>query len=162
MVQAEEMDCHLNWQQKNRNSEKRMATYRKVPTQVNFLDDDILHCLLWVLSFYQSWAYINRSHRHECENWDWGRTIPRKGIHRWDFHCSVLGVRGYNLTLPSDLLLRWFWRRFLLKKLPLFCSTTVCSFFAALNCWVAISSALKTHINIKHKRVIIKRNFSHI
>ncbi len=24
---------------------------RKVPLQVNFLDDEILHCLLWVLSF---------------------------------------------------------------------------------------------------------------
>ncbi len=23
-----------------------------------------------------------------------GRAIPRKGIHKWDFHCSVLGVRG--------------------------------------------------------------------
>ncbi len=23
------------------------------------------------------------------ENWDWGRAIPRKGIHKWDFRCSV-------------------------------------------------------------------------
>ncbi len=23
-------------------------------------------------------------------DWDWGRTIPRKGIHRWDFRCSAL------------------------------------------------------------------------
>ncbi len=22
-------------------------------------------------------------------NWDWGRVIPRKGIHKWDFRCSV-------------------------------------------------------------------------
>ena len=21
--------------------------------------------------------------------WDWGRAIPRKGIHKWDFRCSV-------------------------------------------------------------------------
>ncbi len=21
-------------------------------------------------------------------NWDWGRAIPRKGIHKWDFRCS--------------------------------------------------------------------------
>ncbi len=27
-------------------------TCRKVPLQENLLDDDILHCLLWVLSFY--------------------------------------------------------------------------------------------------------------
>ncbi len=44
-----------------------------------------------------SWEYINRSQTHECENWDWGRAIPRKGIHKWDFHCSVLVCGG---TLP--------------------------------------------------------------
>ncbi len=32
---------------------------------------------------------INRSQTHECGNWDWGRAIPRKGIHNWDFPCSV-------------------------------------------------------------------------
>ncbi len=35
------------------------------------------------------WEYINRSQTHECGNWEWGRAIPRKGIHRWDFPCSV-------------------------------------------------------------------------
>ncbi len=33
--------------------------------------------------------YVNRSQTHECGNWGWGRAIPRKGIHRWDFRCSV-------------------------------------------------------------------------
>jgi hypothetical protein len=33
--------------------------------------------------------YINRSQTHECWNWGWGRAIPRKGIHKWDFRCSV-------------------------------------------------------------------------
>jgi hypothetical protein len=37
----------------------------------------------------QSWEYINRSQAHECGNWDWGRTIPFLGIHKWDFRCSV-------------------------------------------------------------------------
>ncbi len=32
----------------------------------------------------RSWVYINRSQTHECRNWDWGRTIPREGIHKWD------------------------------------------------------------------------------
>ncbi len=32
---------------------------------------------------------VNRSQTHECGNWDWGRVIPRKGIHKWDFPCSV-------------------------------------------------------------------------
>ncbi len=26
---------------------------------------------------------------NECWNWDWGRAIPRKGIYKWDFRCSV-------------------------------------------------------------------------
>ncbi len=29
-----------------------------------------------------SWKYVNRSQTHECGNWDWGRAIPRKGIHK--------------------------------------------------------------------------------
>ncbi len=31
---------------------RQINTCRKVPLRVNFLDDDILHCLLWVLFFY--------------------------------------------------------------------------------------------------------------
>ncbi len=38
----------------------------------------------------QSWEYILYT---LTDTWmwdqDWGRTIPRKGIHKWDFHCSV-------------------------------------------------------------------------
>ncbi len=37
----------------------------------------------------RSWEYINGSQTHECGNWDWGRAIPRKGIHKWNFPCSV-------------------------------------------------------------------------
>ncbi len=37
----------------------------------------------------RSWDYINRSQTHECGNWGWGRAIPRKGIFKWDFRCSV-------------------------------------------------------------------------
>ncbi len=33
--------------------------------------------------------YINLSQTHECGNWDWGRAIPKKGIHKWDFRCSA-------------------------------------------------------------------------
>jgi hypothetical protein len=38
----------------------------------------------------RSWEYINRSQTHEYGNWGWGRAIPRKGKHKWDFPCSVL------------------------------------------------------------------------
>ncbi len=49
----------------------------------------------------QSWEYINRSQTHECGNWDWGRAIPRKGIHKWNFPCSVgwVGQEIYFLSL---------------------------------------------------------------
>ncbi len=40
--------------------------------------------------------YINRSQTHECGNWDGGRGIPRKGIHKWDF----LAVPSYISPLP--------------------------------------------------------------
>ncbi len=43
-----------------------------------------------------SWDYINRSQTHECGNWGWGRAIPRKGINKWDFHCSVGAARHMN------------------------------------------------------------------
>ncbi len=34
----------------------------------------------------------NRSQTHECGKWDRGRAISRKGIHKWDFRCSVLST----------------------------------------------------------------------
>jgi hypothetical protein len=37
----------------------------------------------------RSWEYINHSQTYECGNWDWDRAIPRKGINKWDFRCSV-------------------------------------------------------------------------
>ncbi len=37
----------------------------------------------------RNWEYINRSKTHECGNCDWGRAIPRKGIHKWDFRCCA-------------------------------------------------------------------------
>ncbi len=33
----------------------------------------------------RSWENINHSKTHESGNLDWGRAIPRKGIHTWDF-----------------------------------------------------------------------------
>jgi hypothetical protein len=37
----------------------------------------------------QSLDYKNRSQTHECWNWVWVRAIPRKGIYKGDFRCSV-------------------------------------------------------------------------
>ncbi len=48
-------------------------------------------CLFWCRKYVDwSWEYLNRSQTHECGNWDWGRAIPQKGIHKWDFPYSAL------------------------------------------------------------------------
>jgi hypothetical protein len=52
----------------------------------------------------QSWEYVNRSLTHDCGNWDWGCTIPRKGKQKWDFHCSV-GRSDYRSEQFSQSLL---------------------------------------------------------
>ncbi len=49
-----------------------------------------------------SWEYLNRSQTHECGNWDWGRAIPRKGIHKWELGCSM----GLNMNLDIVLYIR--------------------------------------------------------
>ncbi len=50
-----------------------------------------------------TWEDINSSQTHECGNCDWGCAIPRKGIHKSDFRCSVLVqyivfTRSYIIT----------------------------------------------------------------
>jgi hypothetical protein len=66
--------------------------------------------------------YINCSQTHECGDLDWGRAIPRKGKHKWDFRCSVQssiprlsdyhGLSNiYNLgssDFPRSLCFKWF------------------------------------------------------
>ncbi len=37
----------------------------------------------------RSWEYINRSQTHECGNGTEAAQFPEKGIHKWDFRCSV-------------------------------------------------------------------------
>jgi hypothetical protein len=62
---------------------------------------------------YVDWSleYINRSQTHECGNWDWGRAIPRKGIQKWDFPCSVVAA-------PQEVLLHngGFWNAYIRTK----------------------------------------------
>ncbi len=43
-----------------------------------------------------SWKYIHRSQTHECGNQEWGRAIPRKGIHKWDFPCSAVRNKKFK------------------------------------------------------------------
>ncbi len=49
----------------------------------------------------RSWDYINRSQTHECWNWGWGRAIPRKVIHKWNFPCSVIILTFWSILVLS-------------------------------------------------------------
>ncbi len=49
--------------------------------------------------------YINLSQTHECGNWDWGRAIPKKGIHKWDFRCSAANFYTLNSADQQHLLI---------------------------------------------------------
>ncbi len=60
----------------------------------------------------RSWDYINRSHTHECGNWGWGRAIPRKGIHKWYFRCSVSSALFIVIPIGSE-----HWTAFVLSQL---------------------------------------------
>jgi hypothetical protein len=50
---------------------------------------------------------FTRSQTHECGNWDWGRAIPRKVIHNWDFPFSVFTHGNWNHEWNTLLVLRW-------------------------------------------------------
>ncbi len=52
------------------------------------------------------WDYINRSQTHECWNWGWGRAIPRKGIHKWDFRSSMVFQKA-SRGLPRYKHCKW-------------------------------------------------------
>ncbi len=57
-----------------------------------------------------SWEYINHSQTHECGNWDWGRAIPRKGMHKWDFCCTVSPLYIYFFYLFFTRISSGTWR----------------------------------------------------
>ncbi len=64
-----------------------ISTFMRLWAIYIFLRSVCLFC--WRKYVDCSWDYINRSQTHECGNWGWGRAIPRKGIYKWDFRCSV-------------------------------------------------------------------------
>ncbi len=61
--------------------------------------------------------------------WDWGRVIPRKRIHKWDFHCSA--IFGLNISLFVGIMLQntkcWFFKLFTERKLQ--CTSNPRHFF---------------------------------
>ncbi len=97
-----------------------------------------------------SWDYINRSQTHECGNWGWGCAIPRKGIHKWDFRCSVdlsalhqsSAARDLSLSQGCPLIDPSF-----LPVFPIF--VTLCRTFAPLSIWTIFrnpSSLFPSHL----------------
>ncbi len=45
-----------------------------------------------------------------CIDWDWGRAIPRKGIHKWDFPCSAANGKQRPVCLKKCIKLCWPWK----------------------------------------------------
>ncbi len=39
-----------------------------------------------------------------CGHWDWGRAIPREGIHKWNFPCSVLSAQRFLRELLGSFI----------------------------------------------------------
>jgi hypothetical protein len=110
----------LHWKDKipkfwNKYSQKRnigvsvpVSTYVRLWAIYIFPPSVCLIC--WRKYVERSWDYINLSQTHECGNRGWGRAIPRKGIHKWDFCCSVAFVqipiwvlRVLNVILQSTV-----------------------------------------------------------
>jgi hypothetical protein len=65
-------------------------TYLRESYCIYFQDQSVYFAA--AAAVYRPREKINRSQTHECGNWDWGHAIPRKGIHKWYFRCSV----GYD------------------------------------------------------------------
>jgi hypothetical protein len=61
------------------------SSYTHISVEIYIFPGSVLPILLQD----RSWKYINRSQTHECGNWDWGRAIPRKGIQKCYYRCSV-------------------------------------------------------------------------
>ncbi len=55
----------------------------------------------------RSWEYINHSLTNKYGNWDWGRTIPRKGKHKLDFPSSVNCLFCRSKRHISDIFLSY-------------------------------------------------------
>ncbi len=46
-------------------------------------------CLFWCRKYVDLEIQKSLTNTWMGGNWDWGRAIPRKEIHKWDFRCSV-------------------------------------------------------------------------
>jgi hypothetical protein len=117
-------NCQLSWRCANLHCQDKIPKFRNTYSKkrnIGVLVPISTFMRLWAIYIFlrsvtlffwrkyvdRSWKYINRSQTHECWNWDWGRDIPRKGIYKGDFRCSVdkragLVLRGQAGTLDPD------------------------------------------------------------
>ncbi len=79
----------------------------------------------------RSWYYINCSQTHECWNWGWGRAIPRKGIYKGDFRCSVPGMAAWVCREAAEVDKRADLARLLWFSDDI-CFSIICYFAAAV------------------------------
>ncbi len=64
----------------------------------------------------RSWEYMNRTQKHECRNWDWGRAVSLLGIFVSNIRYSIFAVFPIVATMlncfpPSSNPLErpWWW-----------------------------------------------------
>ncbi len=92
------MHCHCKWKMKGRREsfQNRIIMFcLQVPSLIYlwekyiFPGSDCLFCCREICGPILEICTVYRSQTHEWGNWYWGRTIPRKGITKRDFPCSV-------------------------------------------------------------------------
>jgi hypothetical protein len=77
--------------------QKYNALSRSIYTHISVRDLYIYRISQHILLEGNMWTnpgnIFKSSQTHECGNWDWGLAIPKRGIYKWDFPCSVpLGI----------------------------------------------------------------------
>ncbi len=126
------------------NFQKRIIMFcLPIPTLIYLWEIHIfpgLACLLYYAAAKyvdRSWEYINRSHTHECGNWDWGHAIPRKGTHK----------NGIFVAVQTVVRAHSYWR---MSEVNL--TTTSCTNSLQLRSWLFIIDPLESRIR---KRLVL-------
>ncbi len=53
--------------------------------------------------------YINRSQKHECRNWEWGRAVSFLGTHKSDIrYRALLGRQKFSSRAPCEVAEFWW------------------------------------------------------
>ncbi len=68
----------------------------------------VIYIFLWAVHLFSCsrigrpiWEYINRSQKHDCRNWDWGRAVSFLGIFVLSFRYTLFAVgNGTRMVKP--------------------------------------------------------------